>query len=209
MSQADLRFGEDFPPNGHEIQREVKPFRYLARQDDGLVETPLPQAFSVQRDRHDRGENIHIPYPAGKIGHDASQDIADSDPSPVLEKVDCLQERVFVKAYRPGESKRPLGDETFSAEAVFLFLGGEGDPAPGAERRADVADPGRALQAEGESAVFMKDFAARDAAGRKDHVGNPGHDLFQYHIPLVSAFRETVSSGTAIRGASDHNLSRS
>ncbi len=50
---------------------------------------------------------------------------------------------------------------------------------------------------------------ACDATGRKEQVGDPGQDPFQCYIPLVSAFRETVSSGTSIRGASDHSLSRS
>ena len=99
--------------------------------------------------------------------------------------------------------------ETFPAEVVFPFRGGKGDAATGTEGGADEADPGRAGRAEGEGAVTLHDDAAGEAAGRKDHVGNPGQDLSQGYIPRANAVREAVSSGTAIRGASAQSLSRS
>jgi hypothetical protein len=70
-------------------------------------------------------------------------------------------------------------------------------------------DPAQAGWAEGEGIVPFQEIIARRATGRKNEVGDPGQDLFHGYIPLISAFRETVSSGTAIRGASDQSRSRS
>ncbi len=57
--------------------------------------------------------------------------------------------------------------------------------------------------------MFFQKRAAGEAAGRKEQIDDPGQDLVQGYIPSLNAFRETVSSGTAIWGASDQSLSRS
>ena len=208
-SQTDLRRGEELPPERHEIQREREPLRYLACQDHGLVKTPLPKAFPVQRNRYDQGKNRHIPFPAGKIGHDSPQDLTDPDSSPILEEVDRRQERFFVQSDSPGDRIGPLGCEALPAEVVFPFCGGKGDAASGAAGGTDEADPRRTGGAEGEGSMLLQDGAAGNAKGREDQVGDPGQDLFHGYISLVSAFRVTVSSGTSIRSASDQSLSRS
>ena len=200
---------KSLPPERHEIQGEREPLRYLACQDHGLVKTPLPKAFPVQRNRYDQGKNRHIPLTAGKISHDSPQDLTDPDSSPILEEVDRRQERFFVQSDRPGDCIGSLGCEALAAEVVGPVRGGKGMPHRGQRGEWMTWIPAVQGRTEGEGCMFLQDRAAGDAKGREDQVGDPGQDLYQGYISLVSAFRVTVSSGTSIRGASDQSLSKS
>src|SRR4030042_1982851 len=142
QAQADLRRRWDLTPQRHEVEGNGEPLREGARQDRRLIETPLLQPFAVQRDRQEQRKDLHVPDPAGEIGHDSSQDFADPRPPTVLEEVDRRQQRFFVIAYGAGDGIGPLCHETIPAEMVRPFRKGKGDPAAGAEGGADEADPG-------------------------------------------------------------------
>jgi len=209
LSQAHLRRREDFSPERGEIERNIESFRYVSRQDHGLVEPPFPQPISVQRHRDDSLKDPHIPDPAGEISHQPAKDLAYPGLPPVLEPVNGRQQRIFIPSNRSGNRIGLFRDETVAAEVVVPIRNGKRDPTPVTEGGADEMDPFKTGWAEGEGIMSLQEIAAGGAAGRENEVGDPGQDLFQDYIPLASDFRETVSSGTAIRGAPDQSRSRS
>jgi hypothetical protein len=207
--QADLRRCEEIPPEHCEIERYVEPLGEPARQDHRLVKAPFPQPSPVQRNRQEPLEDLHVPCLVRKIGHHSAQQIADPRLPPVLETMDGRQERLLVSSDRSCDRIGSFRDETLPAKMVFPCRGGKRGSAAGTEGGVDETDARHAGRAEGEGSVLLQRFSTGDAAGRKNEVGDPGQDLFQGYIPSASAFREAVSSGTAIRGVSDQSRSKS
>lgn len=207
--QTDLRRCKEIPPERSEIERYVEPRGEPAGQDHRLVKAPFPQPSPVQRNRQDPLKDLHLPCFARKIGHDSAQQIADPGLPPVLEPMDGRQQRFLVSSDRSCDRIGSFRDETLPAKVVFPFRGGKRGSAAGAEGGADETDTRHAARTEGEGTVLLQKFFTGDAAGRKNEVGDPGQDLFQGYIPSARAFKEAVSSGTAIRGVSDQSRSRS
>ena len=119
------------------------------------------------------------------------------------------QQCPFIPPYRAGDRIGPFRCDAIAAKVVLAFRGRKRDPAAGAEGGADEMNPFGAGRAKRERVASFQQCIAGDTTGWKNEVGDPGQDLVQGYIPLASAFRETVSSGTAICGASDQSLSRS
>lgn len=207
--QTDLRRRENLASQRHEIERNLEPFGQLPREDHGLVETPVPQLFPMQRDRYNPLKNLHIPDRSGKIGHDSAQDFTDAGSPAVLEPVDGRQQRFLVPSDRAGDRIGLVLPQTVAAKVIFPFRYGKWNPATRTERGADGSNPVQAGWTERKRTVSLQQVVAGDAAGRKDEVGDPGQDLFQGYIPSGSSFSEAVPSGMASRGVSNQSRSRS
>jgi hypothetical protein len=145
--------------------RETSPTAQLLGQEEGLIESSLPQSVDMKRDRDEEVEETRGPILVQSSCHPVPEQRGEVDLSLVLPSMDQFLKGSFIMSQCPGCRDMAFPGHTVATQMTFNLFGSEGGAAEGTERRVDPMDLQKALRTDSLVSLFQKSLT-RDI-GRK------------------------------------------